>query len=121
MSDVPTTGLRVLLIEDNYLVATSIKRMLEKCGCVVLGPISTVEDGLTAVREQHIDGALLDINIIGGTSARVAEELQSRGCPIMFITGYGSPRMLPDSLTSVRRLNKPIEASQLAEALREEF
>jgi DNA-binding NarL/FixJ family response regulator len=110
---------RILLVEDNFLVAVSIKRMLEQCGCEVLGPIPTLEQGLSAAADEHLDGAVLDINIIGGTSAPVAAALRDRGCPFMFITGYGSPRILPESLMSIPRLSKPIALEQLAATLRE--
>jgi CheY-like chemotaxis protein len=115
----PPTSQRILLVEDNFLVAASLKQMLEDCGCEVLGPIPSLQESLTAAERDDLDGAVLDINIIGGTSIPVAERLRGRGCPILFITGYGSPRVLPEPLLSVPRLNKPIAIEQLAQALRE--
>ena len=107
----------MLLVEDNYLVAITLKSMIEYIGFHVIGPVPSVEDGLLAAESESLDAAVLDINIVGGTSIPLAGILQRRGCPIVFITGYGSPRMLPESMASIRRLNKPIDTETLQEAL----
>lgn len=104
----PVEGRRVLLVEDNYLVAATLVTQLEEMGCAVIGPFASVHDALAAVERESIDAAVLDVNIIGGTSAPVAEALAQRGVPFVFVTGYGSPRMLPPRLASHQRLNKPV-------------
>ena len=114
-------GLNVLLVEDNFLVAMMMKRTLIECGCTVIGPISSVEEGTRIARESEIDGAILDINIRGGTSQPIAEALEQRGLPFFFITGYGSPQMLPDRLRQVFRLSKPVNARRLLEVMAERF
>ena len=110
---------RILLVEDNFLVGSSLRTMLEGRGFRVTGPAATVGDGLTLAREGEFEGAVLDINIIGGTSAPIADLLQARDCPVVFVTGYGSPNMLPASLLRLRRLNKPIDGESLEAALRD--
>lgn len=115
------SGVHILLVEDNFLVGTSIKLMLEELGCEVSGPAPSLERARELALERTYHGALLDINIIGGTSAPIAELLQSKGCPVIFVTGYGSPTDLSEQLMKIRRLNKPVDANMLREALVQDF
>lgn len=120
-SHVALHGLRILLVEDNFLVGTSMKLMLEELGCVVVGPAPSIEQGTSLATNQRLDGAVLDINIIGGTSAPIAEVLLNKGCPFFFVTGYGSPKNLPEGLSRHRRLSKPVDETLLWEALLQEI
>lgn len=111
---------RILLVEDDFLVGLSIKSILESIGCVVLGPIPTVAKAMAAIESEHVDAAVLDINIIGGTSVPIAQMLHERDRPFVFVTGYQSPQhLLPELLRNVKRLNKPVNERTLATALRE--
>ena len=112
------SGRNILLVEDNFLVGMSIRKMLEEMGCNVIGPIAAIGDAERAASEREVDAGVLDINIIGGTTAGVAERLNQRGTPFIFVTGYGSPRVLPESLKSQPRLNKPVDERGLGAALR---
>lgn len=114
-------GLKILLVEDNFLVAHMIKSRLLEMGCEVAGPAPTLEQGLMLAREATLSGAILDINIIGGTSVPIAEILQQRRIPFFFISGYASPQMLPQSLTHVRKLPKPVDERSLERAMSREF
>ncbi len=115
------SGAHILLVEDTYLGGTSLKLMLEELGCEVTGPAPSLERAKELALEKTYHGALLDINIIGGTSAPVAELLQSRDCPFIFVTGYASPMNLSDQLMKIRRLNKPVDVNMLREALEQDF
>lgn len=115
------TGVHILLVEDNFLVGTSIKLMLEELGCEVTGPAPSLEQARELALKKTYQGALLDINIIGGTSAPVAELLLNKDCPFIFVTGYGSPMHLSDQLMKVRRLNKPVDITMLRDALEQDF
>lgn len=115
------SALSVLLVEDNFLVAMAMERALVESGCTVIGPVGSVEEGTRMAEETSIDGAILDINIHGGTSQPIAEALERRGLPFIFITGYGSPQMLPDRLRQVFRLAKPVNARRLLEVIAERF
>lgn len=117
----PIKPLRILVVEDNFLVAMSIERALARRGCHIVGPVATVIDGRRLAEETDLDGAILDVNIRGGTSEPIAEALEHRGLPFIFITGYGSPMMLPERLRRVQRLGKPIDAGRLIEAVDERF
>lgn len=115
-------GMRILVVEDNFLVASALRRRLAAWGCEVIGPVSSVDDGTQAVkREANLSGAILDINIAGGTSEIIAKALDERGRPYFFITGYSSPSMLSDALKSHRRLHKPIDDVTLKATILEEF
>ena len=120
MSGIPATNpqRRILLVEDDFLVGLSIKTILERIGCEVLGPIPSVTKALDALQQEEIDAAVLDINIIGGTSVPVAERLQEQHRPFVFVTGYQSPNhLLPQMLREVTRLNKPVDERSLSAAL----
>lgn len=110
-------GAKVLIVEDNFLVATQLASQLRAMGCEVLGPVATIDEGMGMLERGGIDLAVLDINIIGGTSAPIAFALESRHVPFLFVTGYGSPKLLPATLKSRRRLNKPVNDRVLRAAL----
>lgn len=112
---------RVLLVEDDFLIGLSLKAMLEQIGCEVIGPIASLTKAMEIVEnDQTLDAAVLDINIIGGTSVPLAERLSAERRPFFFVTGYQSPGdLLPDRFQSIRRLNKPVDENSLSRALNE--
>ena len=122
MSEHPSfKGFRVLLVEDNFLVAMSIKSMLERFGCSVIGPIAGLSEGLEMALREEIGGAVLDINIAGGDSGAIAEALRERNLPFFFITGLASPGSLSPAFKSVTKLDKPIDEQILEETMMIEF
>ena len=84
-----TAGLRILLVEDEAMVAMIIEDTLNDLGCEVVGPMSSIQRGLTAAESERIDGAFLDVNLRGELVYPVAEALAARGVPFAFVTGYG--------------------------------
>ena len=110
-------GVRVLLVEDSFLVAASISRMLEDLGCKVVGPVARVEEALEIVRETGCDAGILDVNLGVETSERVATEFLNRQVPFLFVTGYMSPPGTDPKFTNFRRLHKPLTEVMLADAL----
>ncbi len=111
------TGRRILVVEDDYLVASWLTGILEQWGCRVVGPASTVAEALRLVEEGGFDGAILDVNLRGEQSGPVAETLEARGVPYFFLTGYGSPALLPEALRDRHKLFKPVKASELRMAV----
>ena len=110
---------RILLVEDEFLVALSIKSMLENIGYEVIGPAASIEDAMRMLDHGSIDAAVLDINIVGGTSVPIARLLQVQSRPFVFVTGYQSPsHLIPNALKSITRLTKPVEERALSAALR---
>lgn len=112
-------GLKVLLVEDNYLNAVALQTSIEEFGCRVVGPFSSIEEGLESIEHEPVDLAVLDVNILGGSSVPIAEALQRLGRPFVFVTGYGSPRNLPSSLRGIPRLHKPVDERALLGALQD--
>jgi PAS domain S-box-containing protein len=119
LRDTPRNGLRVLVVEDDTLVAQSLELMLARLGCHVIGPVSTPEDACKCVRDSQPDAAILDINLSPGTSAPIARSLRMRGLPFTFVTGYSSIKMLPEELRGHCVLTKPITQDTLGTAVRE--
>ena len=115
--DATLSGLRVLVIEDNFLAAMSMKSILERLCCEVVGPVATVEDGERAVGQESVDVGILDVNLFGGTSAAIAEALRDHHRPVVFVTGYSSPAMLPPSFANAPTLKKPVDDQSVRRAL----
>jgi len=110
-------GLRLLLVEDNYLVAGAIAQNLRMRGAVVLGPAPNVDRALEIVEADGFDAALLDIDLQGASAAPVALRLRGLGRPFVFLTGYGSDGALPPELADQARLTKPVQMDELAAAV----
>jgi DNA-binding response OmpR family regulator len=83
------SGKRILVVEDEFVIAAMVVDMLEDNGAVVVGPAPTLEAALRSARETELDAAVLDINVGGRRSDPVAEALSGRGVPLVFATGYG--------------------------------
>lgn len=113
--------MRVLLVEDSYFAAVDVQRKLEQLGCRVVGPVPSLREGLELASRESITAAILDINILGGSSAEIAELLLSRGVPFFFISGYTSPSCLPERLKNLTKVQKPVHAQVLAATVRREF
>lgn len=109
-------GRRVILVEDEILVALLLEDMLEEIGCQVVGVASSVEEALALAATADAEVALLDVNIAGELVYPVAERLQERCIPIVFSTGYESSA-LPERWRSCPILNKPYGVKQLKSAL----
>jgi CheY-like chemotaxis protein len=84
-----TAGLRILLVEDEAMVAMIIEDTLSDLGCEVVGPIATVARACEAAATERVNGAFLDVNLRGELVYPVAEALTARGVPFAFVTGYG--------------------------------
>jgi DNA-binding response OmpR family regulator len=83
-------GARVLVVEDEPVVAMCLEDMLDSFGCVTIGPASRLEEGLALAQAGGIDAAILDINLGGERSNAIAEVLQAQRVPIAFASGYGT-------------------------------
>ena len=103
---------RVLLVEDEALVAMMIQDTLAEFGFQVIGPLSTASEALAAARESHFDAAVLDINLGDGLVYTVAEILGVRGVPFVFVTGYDVDSIDP-RFSGIPILQKPIDRDVL--------
>lgn len=109
-------GRRILLAEDEYLIAEAMRRNLEKAGAIVVGPVASVVAALALVESEQIDGALLDVSLRDQKIFPVAEALAARGIPFLFTTGYGEMD-LPTKWRSAPRCEKPVDLATAAQAL----
>ena len=107
-------GLRLLVVEDEAMVAMMIENMLDDLGCIVVGVAGTVSRGLAMAGDEKLslDGAILDVNLGGEKVYPVAEALLSRHVPFIFSTGYGLDG-INSSFSHVPALAKPYEQHQL--------
>ena len=111
-------GLRVLVVEDEYMIAQMIAEILERAGCVVIGPESDLDAALHAVRHKKIDGVLLDINLGGTLIFPLADQLDANKVPYLFVTGYG-PYTVPDRFRNHPLIAKPFMPHVLLQTLQD--
>lgn len=109
-------GRRVIVVEDNYLLAMEVKTVLEDAGAEVIGPFATVVDAQLSMSQRLPDCAALDVNLGRGASYDLARLLRMREVPFLFFTGYDAAAM-PVEFGNVECLQKPVDAIQLTQAL----
>lgn len=112
----PLEGRRVLLVEDEVIVALGIEDMLQALGCTVVGPAYSVAAGEGFAASEELDAAVLDINLGGAVSEPIAQALARRGIPFCFSTGYGASAV-PAQFADRALLRKPYTSRDLAEVL----
>ena len=112
------TGKRILILEDDVLLAMDAAETLEEMGAVVVGPAHRIESAMGLLDAQRPDAALLDVNIIGLTSAPVASRLVRDGIPFVLATGYGNHSDIPGSRSII---DKPYTPRQIQAAFAELF
>ncbi len=111
-------GLRFLVVEDDYLIATDMVDLLELMGARTIGPVGRVEDALALleVEGDALDGAVLDLDLSGRLAYPVADALAARGLPFVFATGFAADAIDP-AYRGCTRLEKPVDPRALLAAL----
>jgi CheY-like chemotaxis protein len=109
-------GKRVLIVEDEMLVALMIEDLLAELGCSTLGPCGSLGKALEAAQTGMFDLAILDVNLGGEMVYPVAEALAERHIPFLFLSGYGE-EAIPPGHAGWRVCAKPFKANDLAEML----
>jgi CheY-like chemotaxis protein len=109
-------GLRVLLVEDESLVALLMEDILAELGCRVLGPVARIAPAIASVEEDGFDLAVLDINLGGQPVFPVAKRLAERGIPFLFVTGYSRSEIARD-FRDRPMLMKPFHHDELRAAI----
>lgn len=110
-------GCRILIVEDEFLLADDLAHVLDDAGATVLGPVSTVPEALRLIAaEKKIDFAVLDVNLHGDMVFPVADALVERCVPFAFATGYDE-WSLPERFFMVPRLEKPFRPDRLSSKL----
>jgi DNA-binding response OmpR family regulator len=113
----PLVDRRVLVVEDESMIAMLIEDMLSDHGAVVVGPAKRLDAALALAASEAVDLAVLDLNLAGQAVYPVAEALSARGVPFLFMTGYGQLG-IAERWRERPSLAKPFRPSQLADALR---
>ena len=111
------SGKKILVVEDEWLIADYLAAMLEDIECVVVGPVSTVAEALTSIAAGNIDCVLLDANLKGESSAPIADALAADAVPFIVVTGYGGLKLATDTMNSALRLGKPLVETDLRSTL----
>ncbi|WP_104668795.1 response regulator [Ensifer adhaerens] len=112
--------LRVLVAEDEFIVANDIALLLEEAGATIIGPTPTVQETLKSLLvAENIQVAVLDINLNGELIYPVADELARRSVPLIFFSGYDSWN-LPERFSTAARLSKCVSTSDLVSAVFEQ-
>ena len=107
---------RVLVVEDEAMIAMLVEDMILDFGSEVVGPASKIEDALALARDVELDAAILDVKVGEAVVFPVADLLRERGIPFIFATGYGSGG-LPARFVGSPTLPKPFSYDLLARAL----
>lgn len=109
-------GKRILVVEDEPILAMCVQDMLLDIGCVVIGPALSTKDAKRLAFDMKLDAALLDINMGDGPTFEVAQMLIASSVPFCFATGYGSAGV-PEELRGMPVLSKPFTRPSLEAAL----
>jgi CheY-like chemotaxis protein len=107
---------RILLVEDEAIIAMTAEDMAEELGCRIVASTASLDEALAAAGRGGFDVALLDINLNGVDSLPVAVRLKAEGTPFVFTTGYGSSGRDP-AFDDVPLVTKPYRLADLAAAI----
>jgi CheY-like chemotaxis protein len=110
-------GLRVLVVEDSWEVATGLMELLKVWGADVLGPVATTSDALRLISERTADAALVDLNLLGGEWAYgLIDRLHARGIRVVLMSGYADVPVPQGKVAAI--LRKPMKPDLLLQSLR---
>lgn len=114
--EIKPAGKRLLVVEDEFMIATRIADILEDAGYEVVGPILNAAEAAHAITVDCVDGALLDLNLRGDASLRMAEAIARGGVPVLFVTGYAR-EILTGKWKNAPHLGKPFTDGELLDAV----
>jgi CheY-like chemotaxis protein len=112
----PPSSPRILVVEDQMLVALEIVTLLEDIGCEPVGPVGHVQTAMLAVTKERLDAALLDVDLAGESVEPIADFLRRRGIPFVLVTGYARER-LPARLRDAPYVAKPFTFADVKAAV----
>lgn len=108
---------RILIAEDNYLVAEEVGDVVRRCGYALAGSAPSVERGLALIANDAVDGAVLDIDLAGKPSFPMCRALTAKGVPFLFLSAYSADTIVPAEFSNAVHLPKPLVAADLKSAL----
>jgi DNA-binding LytR/AlgR family response regulator len=106
MTTISLEGLTIMVLEDDFLAALELKRLVEERAGTVAGPVGRLEQAEKLARDVRLDGAILDVQLDGTVSLPLADALIAQGVPVILVTGYDITA-LPDRFANTPRLPKP--------------
>ena len=110
--------MRVLVVEDEWMLAFAIAALVKRLGCDVVGPAGHVREAEALGREATVDAAILDINLHGEMTFPIARVLKERDLPFIFLTGYDSA-VVPKEYAAAPVLQKPFSDEELTSVLQQ--
>jgi len=114
MTERPLNGCRILVAEDEFLLAAELCYTLRDIGATIAGPVASVDEAIALMDAgEAIHGAILDINLCGQKVFPVADALQSRGVPFLFTSGY-QRAAIPSRYAHVILSEKPFDSVDVA-------
>lgn len=117
MSTAPLEGRRILIVEDDYMIAQDVRRDLQDAGAIVVGPVPSVSKAMRLLdSEPALDAAVLDVNLGGEKSFPVAQALEEKAIPYLFATGYNSAD-IPNEWRRARIVMKPLKVVAVEQLL----
>lgn len=114
-------GLRLLVVEDELLIALALEDMLNGMGCEVAGPANTVDEARRLAEAGTFDGALLDVNVAGRLVFPVAELLLKKGVPVILCSGYSATTAVPPPFSGLPQIAKPYDETILRRVMGDVF
>jgi DNA-binding NtrC family response regulator len=109
----PLAGQRILLAEDEGLIALELEQILEGFGCEVVGPLASVDEVLDHAQRGRFDGALLDVNLRGRQIFDILPALQNLGLRLIITSGYNDVTLFPVEFRAMPRIAKPFDEREL--------
>lgn len=110
-------GRRILVIEDDYIIASDLAYALEDRGAQVVGPAGSVHEALALIAgDNRLDAAVLDVNLGAERSFPIVDTLLDRGVPVILTTGY-DVRAIPEAYVKLPRMEKPVDKLALTRTL----
>lgn len=109
--------MRVLLVEDNFIIALDLAELVRDAGVEAVGPVGSVAEALAEIARGGVEAAILDINLGEEDTLAVADELERRRIPFAFATGYNPQDVLPPERAETPVLAKPYSGAEVRATL----
>jgi len=113
VADTSLSDLRILVVEDESLIALNLELILRRFGCEVVGLVSEVGDIIEAIKKYLPDGIFLDVNLRGHKVFDVLAEVIGLGVPCVLSSGYDDPALFPEEFRNLPRIAKPFDEAAL--------
>ncbi|SFZ82456.1 Response regulator receiver domain-containing protein [Devosia enhydra] len=110
-------GRRILIVEDDVLLALELEDMLQEAGCEVVGPVAQLKTALDVIDANPLDAALMDLNLRGELSYPAIDALRQRGVPVIVASGYAELPSVRQKLDGMPLLGKPYDLERIRATL----